>query len=1025
LIIAALSGWNSTRINLHQPSTLPFPYSFKLIYLMKNILIFILNILSISYALNAQSRYYVNASATGVNNGQSWSDAFQDLQSALQTAQSGDEVWVAEGTYRPTTTTDRSISFEPKSGVKLYGGFAGIEADLGQRDLALYPSVLNGDIGVPGDSTDNALNVLYLFQPDSNTVVDGFTVCHGLADNTVGAGSARDRAICGGGLYIDAGNWDAFPNIQNCRFWRNAANEFGGAVMLNGTSASSVAPRFVNCIFEENHTLGSGGGLARFGGSWTERGKEFEDCHFLKNHAVQGGGLYYSDTKGPNMVSLQGCTFAGNMAVFNGGGAFFQTGKVGISGLYIETSTFEANDAFRGSAIVIFTNGSEFDGVMLLDSCIFFRNTALMGVSTPSIILTDQFSTSETVLKLSNSIFIENYSLANIISFSWVNSEMLIRNVLFEKNKSGGIISQGDLSGSEIKNTIFRLNECSTIGVHSFYGSNTTLKISNCLFEKNKTTNINGLFNLSLQKFIVQNSAFLYEEHPMGFGQFIFSGSDSSLLFNTIITDSITKWSFGGGSTLFLSHNSFGFIDCNDQFPNVTCGPGNLIGLDPMFRDSANGDYSLLPCSPLINAGSNAAAAGLLTDLAGNPRIQGGTVDIGAYESPAFSLAAEPVVKPACVGESNGSISISPVFGCEPYIYNWSPQAGTGPELSGLLPGSYLLTLTDGSGRQILDTVQVSTSSLPELSTSSTDVDCTSGLGGSITALVSNGAAPYQYQWLPAAADTAYLGQLPPGNYALTVTDINGCRDSASASLALQGLLSLMVDGQIIRCFGETGWLSATPVTGIAPYTWAWTGWPGTDALAEPLGPGNYSVTVTDAYGCTSSKTFPPMTEPGLLTLGTGSSDQTQTNPPNGAAVVTTISGGTAPFGYQWDMGSTAQAIGGLVAGTYTVTVTDKNGCEAVAEVVVDLMVGTGEAAGRAVLMYPNPAADWVRVLLPEGINSCTVEISDASGRVLRSTTLPHASVSAILDLSGLPGGNYWVMLRNGEVLFVGKLMKR
>ena len=167
------------------------------------------------------------------------------------------------------------------------------------------------------------------------------------------------------------------------------------------------------------------------------------------------------------------------------------------------------------------------------------------------------------------------------------------------------------------------------------------------------------------------------------------------------------------------------------------------------------------------------------------------------------------------------------------------------------------------------------------------------------------------------------------------------------------------------------------------------------------------------------------MTEPGLLTIGTGSSDQTQTNPPNGAAVVTTISGGTAPFGYQWDMGSTAQAIGGLVAGTYTVTVTDKNGCEAVAEVVVDLMVGTGEAAGRAVLMYPNPAADWVRVLLPEGINSCTVEISDASGRVLRSTTLPHASVSGILDLSGLPGGNYWVMLRNGEVLFVGKLMKR
>jgi hypothetical protein len=465
---------------------------------------------------------------------------------------------------------------------------------------------------------------------------------------------------------------------------------------------------------------------------------------------------------------------------------------------------------------------------------------------------------------------------------------------------------------------------------------------------------------------------------------------------------------------------------CESLSQYVTCGPNNLFNLDPQFRDPANGDYSLLPCSPLISAGSNQAAAGLLTDLAGNPRIQGGTVDIGAYESPAFSLSAEPVVKPACVGESNGSISISPVFGCEPYIYNWSPQAGTGPELSGLLPGSYLLTLTDGSGRQILDTVQVSTAINPELSTSSTDVDCTSGLGGSITALVSNGTTPFHYQWLPAAADTAYLTQLPPGNYALTVTDINGCRDSASTSLALQGLLSLMVDGQIIRCFGETGWLSATPVTGLAPYSWAWTGWPGTDALAEPLGPGSYSVTVTDAYGCTSSKTFPPMTEPGLLTLGTGSSDQTQTNPPNGAAVVTTISGGTGPFGYQWDMGSTEQAIAGLLAGTYTVTVTDLNGCEAVAEVMVDLMVGTGEAAGLAVLMYPNPAADWVQITCSEPAEGNWVTLSDASGRVLRSVALARGLEAVILDLRGLPAGDYWVMVRNkaGQELYWGKVLK-
>ena len=168
------------------------------------------------------------------------------------------------------------------------------------------------------------------------------------------------------------------------------------------------------------------------------------------------------------------------------------------------------------------------------------------------------------------------------------------------------------------------------------------------------------------------------------------------------------------------------------------------------------------------------------------------------------------------------------------------------------------------------------------------------------------------------------------------------------------------------------------------------------------------------------------MTEPGLLTIGTGSSDQTQTNPPNGAAVVTTISGGTAPFGYQWDMGSTAQAIGGLTAGTYTVTVTDENGCEAVAEVVVDLMVGTGEAAGEAVLMYPNPAADWVRITCSESTDGNRVTLSDASGRVLRSQAMARGSEAVMLDLRGLPAGDYWGMIRNraGQELYWGKVLK-
>ncbi len=213
--------------------------------------------------LEAQNRYYVQAAATGANTGTSWSDAFADLQAALQLAVAGDEVWVAEGVYYPTDATDRHRSFSPKSGVRLYGGFVGQESALDQRNWTVHVTVLSGDIGIPTDSTDNSLNVMYLFQPDSNTVVDGFTLCFGRADDEPSANSSKDRAICGGGLYMEAGSWDALANIQHCRFWRNSSLSYGGGVMTNGGAMSGVAPRFVDCRFEENHTGGSGGGLAR------------------------------------------------------------------------------------------------------------------------------------------------------------------------------------------------------------------------------------------------------------------------------------------------------------------------------------------------------------------------------------------------------------------------------------------------------------------------------------------------------------------------------------------------------------------------------------------------------------------------------------------------------------------------------------------------------------------------------------------------------------------------------------------
>jgi hypothetical protein len=100
---------------------------------------------------------YVDADVIGGNDdGTSWQDSYSILQFAIGEAEYGDTIWVAEGTYKPTNSSFRTIYFSLNNGVKWYGGFQGNETELSQRDYELYPTILSGDIGIQGDSTDNS-----------------------------------------------------------------------------------------------------------------------------------------------------------------------------------------------------------------------------------------------------------------------------------------------------------------------------------------------------------------------------------------------------------------------------------------------------------------------------------------------------------------------------------------------------------------------------------------------------------------------------------------------------------------------------------------------------------------------------------------------------------------------------------------------------------------------------------------------------------------------------------------------------
>ena len=131
--------------------------------MLKQITLFILVFTTFFTPIHAET-LHVNANSTATSpDGSTWANAYQSLRDALFSATADDEIWVAQGTYFPSDTDDRGAAFNVQEGAEIYGGFTGNETLREQRDWTLHPTILSGDIGVSGDSTDNSYTVLLLY----------------------------------------------------------------------------------------------------------------------------------------------------------------------------------------------------------------------------------------------------------------------------------------------------------------------------------------------------------------------------------------------------------------------------------------------------------------------------------------------------------------------------------------------------------------------------------------------------------------------------------------------------------------------------------------------------------------------------------------------------------------------------------------------------------------------------------------------------------------------------------------------
>jgi hypothetical protein len=647
---------------------------------------------------------YVHHAATGLNDGSSWENAFVDLQTAIQAVDYGDQLWVAKGTYLPGDmyANPDSSFFMLSDGVSLYGGFAGTEISLAERDIENNPTILSGDLNgddVPGEfNTNREDNCIHVLWADSTisaeTFLDGFIIEGGHTDKYPPTSVEDWNPYSGGGI-ICSGK----PTIQNCTFRDNFAYT-GGGIQVSGSQAEDLLIK--DCIFDGNLARYWGAGLA----TAFLPSLELTDCNFINNEAEldSGAGVLIRDGN----ATIRSCTFSNNEAPW--GGAVFNY------------NIYEKNF------------------FVTIDSCLFEYNVA--NISAGAVHNYSSESGYRLMTSISNSTFLSN-------SVKWENGtggavtvegnvDAYISDCLFDGNKvdltsgSGGAIEAFFGGRVYIQRSTFNNNQAGfggavdcvlSYGDYHWADSLSYVDIRHCEFMDNLATFSGGACLFTWQgSGKIQNSNFTnntadyggavgyagepdlgviptLEIHSSRFWENIgniesaaigAADADDLLLSNCLIARSggapaITQRGNGvdpsslilrnctivdnpsginiqnevevtfentildnpQGMNLLLSGSGAqissegGNLSSGDFLSDILNATNDDNGMDPGFIGET--DFHLSQGSPCIDRGINNGALPEF-DLEGNPRIAGNAVDKGAYESPftvSYSLPGE------------------------------------------------------------------------------------------------------------------------------------------------------------------------------------------------------------------------------------------------------------------------------------------------------------------------------------------------------------------------------------------------
>ncbi len=459
---------------------------------------------------------------------------------------------------------------------------------------------------------------------------------------------------------------------------------------------------------------------------------------------------------------------------------------------------------------------------------------------------------------------------------------------------------------------------------------------------------------------------------------------------------------------------------------NVTCF-GAANGSATISVSGGTGGYSISWNTTPAQTGTTATglSGGIYTVTIADANGCGRTIQVAIAEPTLpLSVAITAQTNISCHGQATGSATVNASGGSGPYAYSWNTMpARNGASQTGLAAGSYTVTVTDAHGCTATQSVVITApaAGLSANISASTNVLCAGGSNGSATVAVSGGTVPYSYLWntTPPQSGASATG-LSSGTWQVSIVDANQCSTSASVAITQPTPLAAVGTISPALCQGAAnGAVDVSTSGGTSPYSWSWTGPAGFTANTEDissLNAGGYTLTITDGSGCSITRSF-DVNQPGLFTASATTSSHGNANVscPNSAdgAIDLTVSGAVSPYSFAWSgpggFSASSEDIAGIQAGTYSVSISDLNGCST--DLDVTLLAPAAIAVQTTLSNFGGTS-----ISCNGGSNgSITTQISGGNAPYTTTWTGPSSFSSTQANITGLSAGTYQLVLTDAN----------